>query len=136
MDADTYRGRFEHEFDEDVDAYEERVQDEAADIVEDTAYDEFYGRVMRLDRDDPDADVEDGEALEAYHHIENGEWDRLDRGQVTCLRRVLGSVVDTDAGATDRYRALRDKAEEIGYVLDLGNALDRVDSEYLVDPDA
>lgn len=132
MDSDEYRDRFAHEFDEDVGAYEDRVQEEAASLVEETAYDDLYGRVMHLDRDDPDADVEDGEALEAYHHIENGEWENLDQGQITCLYRVLGSVVeDGNEGRMEQYQALRNKAKEIGYVFDLGNALDRVDSEYL-----
>lgn len=133
---DEYRSRFEHEFDEDVGAYKDRVRQEAASLVEDTNYDDFYGRVMHLDREDPDADVEDGEALEAYHHIENGEWEQVDQGQITCLRRVLGSVVEDAEEDAQGYAALQQKADEVGYVVNLGNDLDRVENEYLVDPDA
>lgn len=130
---EQYRDRLVHEFDEDMGQYEQSVRQEVSDTVQHISYDDFYGRVMKSTRTNPDADLEAGEALEAYENISNRRWSQLDIGQALCLQRVANELAKTaDDEEARAYATLQEKAHEFDYLFTLEQELNYVEEDYTV----
>ncbi len=133
MTNGEYRDRFVHEFDEDIDEYESRVQDEAAYAVDTIDDEEFIQEYSQLpDTDDPHVALEDDEAMTGYRHIANGEWEKLDLGQVISLYRLANMMqgYSRDTPQKHTYQHLQQATDELNYVLTLESEFQQVEENY------
>lgn len=129
-----YRERLEHEFDENPFEYESKVRDAVSESLYSVDDEEFVRQYAELpEPTDKDREIEDNEALEGYRHIANGEWNRLNRGQVICLYRHLKAIQEKASEQGPAYHKLEKNVDELDYVLTLESQLDRTEQRYTID---